>query len=174
MESFTRRPNLQRHERFVHKNEKAFQCKMCLKWFSTRFIMCEHERTHTGEKPYRCDICHKSFGFRCSLHAHERRVHADTVDSLSCVNVVHATCTKSCDDFTLLDSRVQSDLCKVYYKCRYCVKLFSKRTDVTRHVVFVHDTLTDGRLCCGLCGEVFCNVGDAKRCFNGHVSSYFI
>jgi len=48
------------------------------------------------------------------------------------------------------------------------VKLFNRRTDVIRHVVFVHIAVSGDRFGCGMCGEILYIADAAKRCFGGH------
>lgn len=45
-EKFTQRHSLTRHLNSVHKKVKPFECYICKKRFTTKFVMQEHVRKH--------------------------------------------------------------------------------------------------------------------------------
>lgn len=47
--------------------EERFNCRTCLKTFTTKYHLVTHERTHTGENPIQCHICLKTFATKSNL-----------------------------------------------------------------------------------------------------------
>lgn len=53
--------DLKRQKKSTHTESKPFQCPFCLKRYTTKAHLIDHERSHTGERPYHCEICNKRF-----------------------------------------------------------------------------------------------------------------
>ena len=56
----------------VHIGKKDFQCEVCEKKFSRKFILENHMLTHTKIRAHECDICDKKFFQKSSLVTHFR------------------------------------------------------------------------------------------------------
>lgn len=54
----------------TYTGEKPYECKLCLKKFTTTNNLKDHLRVHTREKPFICDVCQKAFGRRSALSEH--------------------------------------------------------------------------------------------------------
>ncbi|XP_053308305.1 zinc finger protein 574 [Spea bombifrons] len=64
-------PQLQRHQRFVHGQERRHKCPNCGKPFKKRSHLRTHMLTHTGERPFSCTECKKSFNSQANLLRHK-------------------------------------------------------------------------------------------------------
>jgi hypothetical protein len=71
IKSFSLKVNLKNHQ-CIHSGEKQFFCDMCNKSFSERGHLKNHQRIHTGERPYNCNVCNKSFIQKGHLKKHQR------------------------------------------------------------------------------------------------------
>ena len=70
---FSSRQSLQNHE-VVHTKVKAFKCEICELSFTLPGNLKRHSNIHTGQKPFQCDFCGKGFVQKTSLDIH-RRIH---------------------------------------------------------------------------------------------------
>lgn len=64
--SFSEPSGLKRH-RLKHKEEKAFLCKHCSKYFSDSNLQSHH----TEDRPVSCDKCEKLFKTKAEVQAHQ-------------------------------------------------------------------------------------------------------
>lgn len=78
--------NLGHHMKYVHTNERNFQCQLCNLSFKTRECVKSHMRTH--EKNYQCGFCGKKFPSQYILNEH--KVLHRNPDELTC-----KTCKKT-------------------------------------------------------------------------------
>ena len=69
---FNRKSTFNNHKRFVHLNEKKFECNECQNKFYTKVILENHKRSHSGEKPFVCDDnnCDKRLKQKSQLNYH--------------------------------------------------------------------------------------------------------
>lgn len=73
--SFRNKGVLKRHRRSVHANDYPFDCKLCVKKFSTQEQLNAHMRVHTGVKPYACRFCDRAFSHFTDRKRHEMSTH---------------------------------------------------------------------------------------------------
>ena len=52
--------------------KRPFACSLCLKSFTRRATLNNHQRQHTGERPFRCRFCGESFAQNNDKKRHER------------------------------------------------------------------------------------------------------
>ena len=55
----------------IHDDSKGFKCDVCLKVFQSNSKLVSHYRTHTGEKPFACQICDRKFARKANLVQHQ-------------------------------------------------------------------------------------------------------
>ena len=54
---------------------RAYQCKECLKWYSTKRTLREHTPSHQGKT--KCQFCEKIFSTVSSRQKHIKNLHSD-------------------------------------------------------------------------------------------------
>jgi len=54
----------------VNLRKIPYECTICNKRFSRKFVLKLHTRKHTGEKPYDCTICGMKFSHKIQLNRH--------------------------------------------------------------------------------------------------------
>ncbi|CAL4075464.1 unnamed protein product [Meganyctiphanes norvegica] len=72
---FTRKGDVDRHRKLVHKNLKPFKCQKCEKEFSDRKNLKIHLQNHDKAIYYSCDTCNFKFGKREYYENHIRYIH---------------------------------------------------------------------------------------------------
>lgn len=72
---FTRKGDVDRHRKLVHKNLKPFKCQKCGKEFSDRKNLKVHLQNHDKAIYYTCNTCDFKFGKREYYENHIRYIH---------------------------------------------------------------------------------------------------
>ena len=75
---FTRRSDVYRHKRVVHKKVKPYVCKMCFKTFPIRNLLLVHLLNHDIHVNYECETCGYKFGKKEYYDSHTRFIHPST------------------------------------------------------------------------------------------------
>ena len=74
---------LKRHIRMAHRNENEFECRLCVKSFTSEYYLKVHEKeVHTQN--FKCENCDKLFGSLKRLNGHKKRIHGEK--NLKCPN----------------------------------------------------------------------------------------
>lgn len=63
-------PESGEHHSKKRRENKKWQCLLCLKGFMCRSALENHGRTHTGEKPFQCTHCGRCFSHQGNLKQH--------------------------------------------------------------------------------------------------------
>ena len=76
---FPLQPALNQHLAEIHNDPEAqeLQCKTCDKFFRSKKVLENHERTHTGDRPFKCDFCPKSFLSDNTMSVHRKHMHPE-------------------------------------------------------------------------------------------------
>jgi hypothetical protein len=74
-QSFSTKPNMTRHFKQIHLEERRFQCDICGKSIKSKEALRYHRTTHEEEKPklFQCHICNKSLRKKETLQIHIRQ-----------------------------------------------------------------------------------------------------
>jgi len=147
---------------------KPFQCKTCLKFFSSKTGVhahmrtheepkhcCEfcgrrfqietvykiHVRTHTGEKPYKCRFCDYKTAAHSSIYIHER---------------IHPESGKQPYKRYRKNRRL-TEYTETHTTCTVCNKTFSNVKNCHNHMYFVHEKDPSKGLpfTCTICNSTF-------------------
>ena len=82
---------LKRHIRMAHRNENEFECRLCVKSFTSEYYLKVHEKeVHTQN--FKCENCDKLFGSLKRLNGHKKRIHGEK--NLKCPNCDSCFSTK--------------------------------------------------------------------------------
>ncbi|XP_067641542.1 transcription factor IIIA [Eurosta solidaginis] len=132
LKMFQTETNMLRHIRQVHEKPKIYACTSCEEKFTQKLKLRRHEiQRHTGDYPYTCDKCSRGF---YQQWQHDRHVR-------SCKVYICAVCTLQFDKWTNYQKhcKEQQHLRK-YYQCEHCERVYSKPSDLKKHIAAKHMT----------------------------------
>lgn len=72
---FTRKGDVDRHRKAIHRNVKPFECSMCERRFVERKVLISHLQNHDRMLYYTCTTCGFKFGKREYYQNHVRFIH---------------------------------------------------------------------------------------------------
>jgi hypothetical protein len=76
-----RKVTLRKHISIVHEKRLAFECDVCHRKFSDKYIMVRHCKVvHDKRKDFGCDVCQKKFGYKNHLMKHLETAHGNMND----------------------------------------------------------------------------------------------
>lgn len=67
---FALKSNLAMHVRYVHENDRRFQCSECGRGFKRRRLLWQHEMWHSGRRPVQCPQCPAQMVYPQQLRQH--------------------------------------------------------------------------------------------------------
>lgn len=128
-----------RHLAHIHGVD-IYHCKICGDKFPSRKSLMEHKVIHSGRKPYRCTECDKFFTSLDNLTVHMRKKHVgkapftckvcksgfNTKEDLKKHTFEHTKLAKA----MFPNSCAREKKCK----CEYCGRMFTKNSDLHRHI----------------------------------------
>jgi DNA-directed RNA polymerase subunit RPC12/RpoP len=144
--TFAQSSNLRKHMRRhceddATKPEQRFGCAFCDRRFTDSSVLRTHLRTHTGERPHRCKTCGRTFTQESNLHRHER-IHSG-VKPFSC-----AICGRTFSQSNNVKAHMSVHRRHMpLYDCDTCDAQFTRRPQLNRHQLRVHERKTDDNQC---------------------------
>lgn len=119
----------------THTGEKPYECKICLKHFTSTGGLARHKEQHLD--PIRCELCSISFGYKTSLLSHMRHAHYEH-EGYKC-----EVCSKT---FVYRSSlQTHSSLHKgEFFHCTLCASSFMCKKYLKRHMTKVHNFARSG------------------------------
>ncbi|WAR16013.1 ZG8-like protein, partial [Mya arenaria] len=134
------------------KSDENFNCKICDKTFSTKYVYQKHMAVHSGEKPYSCEICGALFSLReyltshMTCHSAERKFKCDE-------------CGAAFFRRGNLIAHKQSHTGHKPYTCEKCGKCFPYNQSLQEHMLRHKGEMP---VSCDRCGKRFNNVRQLK------------
>lgn len=114
--------------------KKTIKCPSCDKLFNNRACLVSHIKlVHKSKEQkaaslWHCPICNKGLTLLTHLHSH--------------MKIMHFSSTKEVQDTK-----------PVFNSCDRCNKCFKRRSDLDRHVLYVHTDKSARKFACGTCGR---------------------
>ncbi|KAF4532900.1 hypothetical protein B566_EDAN001504, partial [Ephemera danica] len=105
---------------------KAYECEVCFKRFTTKYFHKKHQRLHTGERPYTCGTCGKTFAFQQSFHKH--LLYHTSAKPHSC-----AECGQAFKELSTLHNHQRIHTGERPFVCETCGKAFRQRVSYLVH-----------------------------------------
>jgi len=125
------KPNLLKHLRIVHSNDRPFQCPKCLARFKTRQYLRKHDLAkHLNHKPHVCDKCGKGFNQLFNMKIH--RFKHDSIFPFLCED-----CGRGFHKLANLKLHKRTHTGEKPYHCE-CGKSFAMSTTLNVHRERVH------------------------------------
>nr|XP_039251082.1 zinc finger protein 816-like [Styela clava] len=147
------RSSFQRHNA---SHTQSFQCKYCEKVFNDRRSHLQHVKRHLTKEVFECSHCNRSFNQKANMERHVRAVHLNE-GKLLC---------DSCPFTTFYSHILKDHVNRVHFglktgkfTCKYCQKVFTRRSTAEEHVD-KHEGVY--RYTCEKCGKKFRNKGRCK------------
>ncbi|RUS79920.1 hypothetical protein EGW08_012308 [Elysia chlorotica] len=87
MDNLSRHINLhggEEHQLLHFNSQRTFNCTICPKKFTVRWMLKQHMNIHNGETPYECDICHKKFHTTKAKSVHKYKKHSSSYQGFKC------------------------------------------------------------------------------------------
>ena len=128
------------------QKSKNITCQFCDKKFSCLSHYKAHEPVHTGIKPYVCDLCNKRYSRKIEVERHIYRVHIGLQN-------------------TIISSQNKKSTIYIYYKCEFCLKVYSGNEALQTHRRTKHTGERPFK--CHLCEKAFFE----KRSLKLHLTS---
>ena len=146
---FKNQKSVEAHSKKHFKKEdnpnETFECKICLKTVSSKYILATHVKSHNNDDRELCTVCSKSFANKYILKSHIQ-AHSEekktTQHNLPC-----DVCLKSFSNKYLLKNHKKAHEAKVL--CNLCSRLVSNSV-IKRHMKNMHGG--NKRIPCSNCG----------------------
>ena len=129
----------------MEKSQKM-ECDQCEKVFKTGKTLLQHKRyAHTSKEEYSCEKCDKKFTLKASLARHGREKHSDhkvNWDQIQLGEPMRPQCD-ICGNYFKRESNLSvhrktmhgnQDVASQVYNCCKCNKVFSSKSNCTRHM----------------------------------------
>ncbi|CAG7729042.1 unnamed protein product [Allacma fusca] len=135
------------HIKETHPDFKPFQCKFCLRSFTAKQTLKDHENSHTNATPYSCTECGKTFINRSRLHRHMRK-HGGRR------NFLCDKCEKAFFTIQDLERHVRVHTNERPFICEFCGRSFTAAIYLRDHLPS-HPESNLAKPLCKFCGKVF-------------------
>lgn len=145
--------DLNRHMN-VHSKPKAFFCDLCPKEFSSQKHLGKHRRNHLRLGFITCKVCSKEFRDKAGLRRHMVTHSSSNQNKLYCYQ-----CLRNFGSLSDFKSHMHQH--EGSHTCGICSRVFSFKTNLTRHVKKHHFKLD--LLCCQICGRETQSKSDLTR-----------
>lgn len=151
---------LRQHDLYQHKKLPAATCKLCGKTFATKANLEKHYIVHSNERPYKCDKCSAAYKTSTALTKH----------SLLHDNLLPYEC-RYCEERFLTQGQyakhrvlnhnsqmakfAQRELISRSLPCALCSEVFTRSSDLQKHINDGHTDVAYPYLTCSECPEQF-------------------
>ncbi|XP_061897127.1 zinc finger protein OZF-like isoform X8 [Entelurus aequoreus] len=129
----------------LHTGETPYSCSVCAKGFVRNGDLTRHMRTHTGEKPFSCPVCSERFSKERHMQSHIK-THTG-VKPFRC-----SVCAKGFVVNSRLIVHMQSHTGEKPFSCSNCGKKFSARRSMLSHM---RTHTGENLFSCSNCGKKF-------------------
>lgn len=154
---------MKRHLRQVH-SDKKLSCKVCLKTFSTKFILERHQnQVHSADRTFSCEFCFKTFRNLEKKTSHEVSKHLNSRLLHKCIY-----CSKTFYCKAVLVRHVQVEHHRIFFECSVCQKPFANEKSMTRHRDSHNPEYQKPEFPCETCGNVLSTLNSYKKHKKAH------
>ncbi|XP_015036874.2 zinc finger protein 888-like isoform X2 [Drosophila pseudoobscura] len=118
-------------------NKCFYVCEFCAKEFFKSYDLIRHRRSHTKERPYPCVTCLRRFSTRTKLNEHQKRMHRKSSNCQLNEKKQRKMerGQKLAELQQLLPCPQQSITSGKSYKCVYCSRIYKRKFNCRRHML---------------------------------------
>jgi KRAB domain-containing zinc finger protein len=126
----------------VHKNPETFKCEICQKNFASSLVLKTHRKLHENEnqeKEFKCDKCKYATNFKSNFKCHQK-VHEKYEARLKSRSdwIKCKKCPALLGNRDNYQAHLKRTHGKIKFRCDFCVKSFSTKSDMLRHLKSIH------------------------------------
>ncbi|KXJ72539.1 hypothetical protein RP20_CCG017744 [Aedes albopictus] len=151
---------LKQHDLYQHKKLPAATCKLCGKTFATKANLEKHYIVHSNERPYKCDKCSAAYKTSTALTKHSL-LH-DNLLPYECRYCEERFLTQGqyakhrvLNHNTQMGKFAERNVISRSLPCALCSEVFSRSSDLQKHINEGHPDVPYPYLTCPECPEQF-------------------
>ncbi|XP_031637203.1 zinc finger protein OZF-like [Contarinia nasturtii] len=155
----------------VHSGNKPFECKECLKQFTSKQNLNEHMKLHAVSPLFRCSKCRRGFLQQDERKLHEEKCNRNVYECYICGKLIGPKKTN-------LEQHMRVHTGNRPFKCQHCLKQFKQKINLDVHMK-LHTKKQPFK--CSICHEGFTKQTKCKaherscrrRCYHCHLCEKF-
>ena len=160
--NYTRKVNTKKYDSV--KEIKSFQCNVCSKLCTRKWVLKMHMRLHDGSEKKQCENCNKVFNTIASFKTH-------TEAQLECDICQLKICSNKMWNRYNLQRHMEAHLGQIKLKCQSCDTTFELKKMLRKHEK-THEGEVPKPYSCLKCQKLYQHEASASSCERIHAGTY--